>query len=100
VRSETSEAEHRPCDAFDGAVVLIDEVVQVLRLAHLAGDLLGHAVQVHGAFEECPDCGVISLGAQQEVVDLRAAAPQLSSAPAEAVAFIVGAGSAREIQEN
>ncbi|MEB0060273.1 aldo/keto reductase [Variovorax sp. LG9.2] len=33
-------------------------------------------------------------------VDLRTAALQFSSAPAEAVALIVGAGSAREIQEN
>jgi hypothetical protein len=82
------EAEHWPCDAFDGAVVLFDDVVEVLRLAHLDGqtaigldahdggsvgcalvdrDLVGHAVQVDGAFEERPGRGVISFGAQQEV---------------------------------
>ena len=31
------ESEHRPGDAFDSAVVLLNEVVQVLRLAHLDG---------------------------------------------------------------
>ncbi len=82
------EAEHRPGDGFDGAVVLLDEVVQVLRLAHLDlqaavglealdrcrvraalvyRDLLGHAVQIHGALKEGPGRGVVSLGAQQEV---------------------------------
>ena len=30
-------------------------------------DLVGHAVQVDGAFEERPGCGVISFGAQQEI---------------------------------
>ena len=73
---------------FGCARILLAEVVQVLRLAHLDGqaavglhardrrcvraalvdgDLLGHTVQVHGALEECPSCGVISLGAQKEV---------------------------------
>ena len=31
------EAEHRPSNSFDGPVVLLDEVVRVLRLAHLYG---------------------------------------------------------------
>ena len=82
------EADHRSGNAFDCAVVLLDEVVEVFRLAHLDvqtavgldardcsrvraalvdGDLLGHAVQVYGALEECPGCGVVWLGAQQEV---------------------------------
>ena len=81
------EAEHRTGDAFDGALVLLDDVVELLRLPHLDGqaavgldahdggrvgaalfhrDLLGHAVQGDGALEECPGCGVI-FGAQQEV---------------------------------
>ena len=38
-----------------------------VRAALVDGDLLGHAVQVHGVLEKCPGCGVISLGAQQEV---------------------------------
>ena len=84
--AESLEAEHRPGDAFDGSVILLDDVVEVLRLAHLDGqaavcldvhdggrvgcalvdgDLLGHAVQVDGALEECPGCGVISFDAQQ-----------------------------------
>ena len=70
------------------AVVLFDEVVQVIRLANLDGqaavgldardggciraalvdgDLLGYAVQVDGALEKCPGRGVISLCTQQEV---------------------------------
>jgi hypothetical protein len=82
------ETEHRPGDAFDGAVVSLDELVQVLRLAHLDGqaavgldapdrcrvratlvyrDLLGHTVQVNAAFEECSCSSTISLGTQKEV---------------------------------
>ena len=82
------ESEHRPGDAFDGLMVLFDDVVEVLRLAHLDGqaavgldahdggrvgaalvyrDLLEHAVQVYGAFEECEGRGVIALGAQQKI---------------------------------
>ena len=82
------EPEHRPGNPFDGAVVLLDDIVQVLRLAHLDGqaavglnaqndrcvrtalvdsDLLGHAVKVDGSFQECPRCSVISLGTKKEV---------------------------------
>ena len=38
-----------------------------VRAALVDGDLLGHTVQIHGALEERPGCGVVSLGAQQEV---------------------------------
>ena len=31
------DAEHRPCDSFDDAVVLLDEVVELLGLAHHDG---------------------------------------------------------------
>ena len=35
--AEGLEAEHRTGDSFDSAVVLLDEVVELLRLAHLDG---------------------------------------------------------------
>ena len=35
--AKSLEAEHWPGDAFDGPVALLDEVVHVLRLAHLDG---------------------------------------------------------------
>jgi hypothetical protein len=84
------ESEHRPGDAFDGAVVLLDDVVEVLGLAHhdgqaavslnardsrgvgaalVDGDLFGHAVQADGAFEECPGGGVISLGLSAQTAE-------------------------------
>ena len=69
-------------------MVLLDDVVEVLRLTHLNrhaavglnaydggpigaalidGDLLGHAVQVDRAFEKCPRRGVVPFGAKQKV---------------------------------
>ena len=74
--------------AFDGAMILLDEVVEVLRLAHLdvhaavgahADDrcrvdpalvdraLLGHAVPLDGTFEESPRCSEVLVRAHQEV---------------------------------
>ena len=71
--------------SFDGAVVLLDDVVQVFVLAHqdvnegidlqtfngccigaalVDGELLGHAVQVDSALQKAPVCGLISLGWQ------------------------------------
>jgi len=78
------EPEHWSHDAFDGAVILLDQIVEVLRLPYLDvrttvgahshdrcrvgaalvdRDLLGHAVPVDGAFEEAPCCGEVPLGA-------------------------------------
>jgi len=75
------EAHHRPNDPFDRPMVLLDDVIEVLRLAQLdigAGvgtqpldggrvgaafinrDLLRHAVQVDGAFEESPRRSLVS----------------------------------------
>ena len=82
------ESEYGPRDAFAGAMVLLDELVQLLRLAHpneqaavglhadyrgrvgaalVDGDLLRHVVPTDGAFEECSGCGVIVLGTQQKI---------------------------------
>ena len=69
-------------------MILFDDAVEVLRLAHLNvrtgvgsnaldggrigtalinGDLLGHTVQTDGLFEKASCARVISLGAQQKV---------------------------------
>lgn len=92
--AERLEAEHRPHDAFDGPMVLFDDVVQVLRLTHLDvrtgvglnaldggrvgtalvdSDLLGYTVQTDGLFGKASGSCVISLGAKQEVDRIAAA---------------------------
>lgn len=69
-------------------MVLLDDIVEVLRLAQhngqtavglnpddcgrvgaalVDGDFLGHVVQANGAFEECAGCGEIALGAKQKI---------------------------------
>jgi hypothetical protein len=60
-----------------GSIVLLDDVVEILRLAHLYGQtavgLNAHnggrvgAALVDGSIEEFSCCGVIALGSQQEI---------------------------------
>ncbi len=73
------ESEHAPRDSFDGAIVLLDSVVQIFRLAHcddhaaigldtddarfvraalVNGDFRRHVVQADGTFEKCAGCSV------------------------------------------
>ena len=82
------ESEHRSHEAFDGAMILLDDVVEVLRLAQLDvcagvganaldgrrvgtalvdGDLLGHAVPFDGTFEESPRRSEVSVSPKQKV---------------------------------
>ena len=82
------ESGHWSQDAFDGAVILIDQINEVLRLPYLDvraavgahshhrcrvgaaladRDPLGHAVQVDSAFEDAPCRGEVFLGAKSEV---------------------------------
>ncbi len=81
---ERLESKHHQGDPFDGVVLLVNDVVQVLplpqldgqaavrlaacvRAALVDGDLFGHVEQVDGSFEERTGRGLISLGAQKEV---------------------------------
>ena len=82
------ESQHGPCDPFNGPMVLFDDVVEILRLAHrddnttvgldaddgglvgpafVDGDFLGHVVQADSPFEECAGRGMIALGTQQKI---------------------------------
>ena len=81
-------SEHGSGDAFDCAMILLNDIVQVLRLARrddkagvglyaddsgrvgaafVDGDFLRHVVQTDSPFEECTGCSVIALGAQQKI---------------------------------
>lgn len=81
------EPKHGSGDGFDGAVVLLGEVFEVLGLARLNeqapvgmdtyarrgvctalvnADLLGHAMQTDGWLEERASCCVVPPGSQQE----------------------------------
>ena len=81
------ESEHRPHDAFDRAVVLLQDVVEVSALTQLDacarcslhaqdgsrigaalvhGDLLGHIVQANGPLQETTCSSAVSLGTQHE----------------------------------
>jgi hypothetical protein len=87
-RSKRLETEHRPRDAFDRAVILLDNVVEVFDLPNpdryvaflvqllqrcLVGAalvhryLVRHSVVPYGLLEEAPSGGCITLGSQQEV---------------------------------
>ena len=82
------ESQHGPCDPFNGPMVLVDDVVEILRLAHQDGkttvgldaddgglvgpafvdrDFLRHVVQADSPFEECAGRGIIALGTQQKI---------------------------------
>ena len=85
---ERFEVEHRPGNPFDGAMILLDDVVEVFTLAHqdwyvapgvdridrrLVGAALVHrdlvriAVRSHCLVEEALCCGHVALGREQEV---------------------------------
>ena len=82
------EAEHRARNAFDRAVILLDNVVEVFDLPNRNWDiaflvqllqrclvgaalvhryLVGHSVVQYGLLEEAPGGGCITLGSQQKV---------------------------------
>ena len=86
--AERFEVEHRPGHSLDGAMILLDDVVEVFNLAHqdqhfavgvdridrrLVGAALVHrdlvriAVCSHGLVEEALRCGHIGLSREQEV---------------------------------
>jgi hypothetical protein len=87
-RSKRFEAQHRPRDTFDRAVILLDNVVEIfdlpnrdryfaflVQLLHrcLVGAalvhryLVGHSVVPYGLLEKAPGGGRITLGSQQKV---------------------------------
>jgi hypothetical protein len=102
---EVPEPEHGSHDAFDCAVILLDDVVEILALPHLDigtrvsqhthdgrgvgailvdGCLVGHAVQIDRPFEEAPRSGAVAVRAQQECVgpsDKRWAIVSATAAP-------------------
>ena len=82
------EPEHRPHDPLDGPVILLDDVVEVLRLAQpdvcagvgtralgsrlvgtalVDGDRLRYTVKLDGALEESPHRGEVSVSPKQKV---------------------------------
>ena len=82
------ESEHGARDPFDGPMVLFDDIVEVLRLAHrdgktgvgldaddggfvgpafVDGDFLGHVVQPDRPFEKRSGRSMIALSAQQKI---------------------------------
>src|SRR5450631_4801966 len=82
------EPQHRSNDPFDSAMILLDDIVEVLALAQfdvaailgvvaldrrgvgtalVDGDLLRLAVQCNGLFQEAPRRRAIALGSEQEV---------------------------------
>ena len=90
-RSKRFEAEHRPRDAFDRAVILLDNVVEIFDFLDLDRYLaflvqllqrclasaalvhrylIRHSVVPYGLLEEAPRSGCITLGSQQEVDSL------------------------------
>lgn len=87
-RSKRFETEHRPRDAFDRTVILLDNVVEIFDLPNrdryfaflvqlpqrcLVGaalvhrDLARHSIVPYGLLEEAPGGGCITLGRQQKV---------------------------------
>ena len=86
--AERYESQHWICDSLDGPVDLLDDVVEVLALAHLDikagvnvdvvdrgcvgtafvnGDLLWQTMQVDGTVQLPLCCRLVSLGSDQEV---------------------------------
>lgn len=82
------EAQHRLGDYFDGAVALLDDVVQVFVLSHqdvnagvgihtfngrcigaalVDADRLGQALQVDGTLPKAPSSSQIALGCEEKV---------------------------------
>ena len=82
------ESQHRASDPFNCPMVLFDDVVEILRLAHrdskttvvldaddgglvgpafVDGDFLWHVVQADSPFEECAGRSMIALDTQQKV---------------------------------
>ena len=82
------ESEHRARDPFNRPVGLLNDIVELVRLAHrdgkagvgldaddggrvgtalVDGDFLRHVVQTDSPFEECTGRSMIALGTQQEI---------------------------------